>query len=372
VTRTLDESLVGLLALLGTIGAVVVLARAGRMYRRSRHARLMAGPLAVLLEFVAGDPADDGSSLVAMPIGSWRMIEPRAIELLGKVRGDARQALVEVFERRGAVDRAMRDVHGRGLVRRAHAAEILGRLGHRDAVEVISALLADRSPELQTVSVRALGRLGSPAAAPALLDVAGAGSVAAHLVVQALARLDPAADEAIMAALDDSRSGVRLLALGALGQRGVTSGEERVIELLAADVLPAVRCQAAAVLSRIGTAAAVPVLIAATDSAEPTPLRVQATVTLGELAACEAAGRLLELLSDPGYPVAHSAAQALAHLGAVGRRALEHAGVEPTDRGAPHAIETLAMLALTEQRAGRRAGRRGVALDPSPGLPVSG
>ena len=60
-----------------------------------------AGPRRALLAFVADNGEEGSHDLVAIPEDAWRATEPGALALLGKLRGEAHDALVSVFLRRG-------------------------------------------------------------------------------------------------------------------------------------------------------------------------------------------------------------------------------------------------------------------------------
>jgi HEAT repeat protein len=351
---TLGSLVLFALTLVVTVAAVV--ARAVRLVRAARRKRLIATHRRLLLEFAAGE--GDPDDLVRMP---ERTLRPSAIELLSKVRGEARDALAAVFERRGAAAEAMADLRRGGLVRRARAAELLGTLGHRPAVPELCLLLEDRNPDLRVVCVRALGRIGVATAAPALLrSLTGPRPTPSHLVAHALTQLGPEATPALTQALDHADPQVRLTALDALGLRGTAAARIQIAGLLAHDESLAVRTRAAAVLGRVGTKSTVDALLAATDVAQPAALRGEAARSLGELGIRPAVEPLARLLTDPHYQVAHQAARALLRLGDAGRKALECAaeGVPPAGSAngtaaAAHAVEALAAQELTAQRAVR-------------------
>jgi len=339
-----------LLALTGVVTVAAVATRAVRPLRDRRRHRLMARHRRDLLEFAAGE--GDPDALVDIPERAWKALEPSAVQLLGKVRGEAREAIAGVFERRGAAVEAMRDLRRRGVVRRARAAEMLGTLGHAEAVPDLCALLDDRHPDLRIVCARALGRLGDAAAAPALLrSLTGPRPTPSHLVAHALTHLGPDATPELIRALDHADPQVRLTALDALGLRGVAAARSQIAGLLERDGSLAVRTRAAAVLGRLGTGSTVDALVAATGAVHPTALRGQAVRSLGELGIRSAVEQLAHLLADPHHEVAHQASRALLRLGTTGLRALESAA----SPGAPaaHAIEALAVQRLAAERATR-------------------
>jgi hypothetical protein len=96
-----------LLAMAMVLGGLIVLSRANRRRNEARRVALAAPARRLLLAIAAGD-GDPGQldELVRLPGPVWTAVEPGAVALLGKVRGDARAALVSVFERRGAAWRA--------------------------------------------------------------------------------------------------------------------------------------------------------------------------------------------------------------------------------------------------------------------------
>ena len=342
MNRLLALAFVVLVGLTGLVSAAVVVTRAARHALDRRRERLAAAPRRALLTFLAdGAPADQLDELAALPGPPWRAIEPMATALLGKVRGDARDGLVALFERRGVGERALVDVARIGAVRRARAAEVLGNLGRRDAVPLLCAGLADRNPDVRLVAVRALGRIGDAAAAqPLLATLARPEPAPVHLVAYALVQLDGGADAALLAALAHPAPQVRATALDALRLRGTIGAEARAVEVLRVDPSAWVRGQAARLLGRVGARAAVEALTTAAHR-DPVPdVRAQAARALGDLGAPAAVPALRELLDDPRYRVAHEAAAALARLGSRGSVALrEAAGVGGP--GAAHAREAI-------------------------------
>ena len=129
-------------------GLVTVVGRLARRARaRAPGAAGRAGPPAA----ACGSPPATTTEtlidqLVAVDARTWRAVEPTAVAMLGKVRGEAHTALVTVFERRGAGTRAERDLHARSPVVRARAAEVLGNLGPPDDVRQLCRAAARPGP----------------------------------------------------------------------------------------------------------------------------------------------------------------------------------------------------------------------------------
>jgi HEAT repeat protein len=369
------------LALVGAAGLVVltvVAARATRLRLHRRRERLAEGPRRQLLAYLAdGGPEDELTDLVRLPAPAWRAVEPAATALLAKVRGEARDALAALFERRGLGDRALAELGGRGAVRRARAAELLGGLGRRDAVPALCARLTDPDAEVRLAAIRALGHLGDPAATQPLLNtLATAEPAPVHLVAYALVQLDSGADARLLGGLDHPRAQVRATVLDTLRLRGTAGAESRAVSVLGHDADPQVRRRAAAMLGRVGGRGALQPLIRAAQ-ADPVPaVREEAVRALGDLGHPAAVAALRALLDDPRYRVAHEAGAALVRLGTPGLAALREAagaggadgalgtaggadgavggaaggaagGVAHGGRSAEHAREALAVAELT-------------------------
>jgi len=320
------------------LGVLIVVVRGLRLNRSRRNARLAAAPRRALLAFVADGGAEGGDELVAIPAAAWRAAEPTAISLLSKIRGEAHQALVTVFERRGAADSALRALHGRGRIRRARAAEALGNLGRRDAVPGLCALLDDPRGEVRVVAVRALGRIGDPAAAePLLATLAGPDPAPSQLVAHALIQLGLDAQPALTASLRHPAPLVRVTALDALGLLGAAGSAGPVADVLRGDDWPGVRVAAATTLGRLGIRSAVGPLTEAARPDQPIPLRVAAAKALGEVGGAGVVPPLATLLADPEYRVAHEAAHALRRLGPSGLAELRRIAADAPGAGAPDA-----------------------------------
>jgi HEAT repeat protein len=333
------------------LGLVIVF---GRMVRRARSARRtrLAGPARrTLLALAAGDndPAVV-DALVQLSSATWWAIEPTAIALLGKVRGDAHSALVSVLERRGLARRALRDVHRHGAVRRARAAEVLGSLGHRNGVGSLHRLLADPDPDVRVVAARSLGSIGDPASATALLNsLVGPRPVPPQLVAHALMRLGPDAQSYVQAGLDHPEELVRATAVEVLGLVGAIASAGRIEQALRDDRSLEVQVRAARSLGKLGTRTGLGPLLEAVAPGRAPTLRAIATRALGNLGSGAAVPILVELLADPQYAVAHRAAYALLRLGREGHAALR-AAAETGTPAAGHAQEALAILELEERR----------------------
>ncbi len=110
------------------------------------------------------------------------------------------------------------------------AADILGRIGDRRAVEPLCrVLMRTRDGALQQVAARALGALGDPAAVPALVYCLRRGRLAARVqAASSLAALGgPEARAALeTAAAGDPSAAVRAAARESLRQMALSDGRE--------------------------------------------------------------------------------------------------------------------------------------------------
>lgn len=251
---------------------------------------------------------------------------------------------------RGAVRRALRRLARSGVAGRARAADTLGLLGSADAVASLVDRLTDRSPDVRNAAVRALGRIGDPTAAAALLTVLdGPYRVPTQGVVRALVGFGPVTAPDLVPALRDPSDVVRAEVAGVLGLLRAPSAAPPLIRVLTEDASTDVRARAAKALGLIGHPAALAPLVAAVGSGQPAALRPAAATALGELGAAGAVPVLVGLLGDPAHAVADAAALALFALGPIGRTALEDLERSaPVDRCAAYAVAALSVARLAD------------------------
>lgn len=327
-----------LAAVVTLVGVAIVAVRVVRRSQERRRARLAAGPRRSLLAFAADNGEEGSHDLVAIPDDAWRAAEPHALALLSKLRGEAHLGLVSVFLRRGVARTALAQLHSRNRVRRARAAQILGDLELRNAVPALCDLLTDRHAEVRIVAVRALGRIGDPAAAWRIIaSLDRSDPIPSLLASHTLVQLGQEAEITLSAALDHPEARVRAVCLDALGLLGATASVHRIARVLRDDQHLDVRVAAAAALGKLGTRSAVEPLTAALHASRPAALRAASARALGDLGAPSAVPTLAALLGDSSYAVGHEAAHALRRLGPKGLTVLaEHASEG-------HAMEALAL-----------------------------
>ncbi|MEV6601023.1 HEAT repeat domain-containing protein [Actinoplanes sp. NPDC051346] len=365
----LFTALIAILAVVVAVTAAgIIVVRVTRRVREAKRTRLAAAPRKALLAFVADNGEEGGDDLVAIPDDAWRAAEPHALALLGKLRGEAHLGLVSVFLRRGTARAALGQLRSRSPIKRARAAQVLGDLEVRRAVPDLCQLLTDRRGEVRVVAVRALGRIGDPAAAWRIISsLDQPDPIPALLASHTLAQLGLGAEVTLSAALDHPQARVRAVCLDALGLLGATGSVDRVSRILREDTHLDVRVAAAVNLGKLGTRSALEPLTHALRESRPTALRAAAARALGDVGAPAAVPTLVNLLGDDAFQVAHEAAHALRRIGPAGLEALrdvvtaEQSRAEAGGAGAHaqrstaacHAEEALALAGvLSDERVG--------------------
>lgn len=341
------------LVLLATMLLAVLTYRLTSTLRQSRRERLVQATRPLLLGVLADEEPESAGldALAALPDRRWRALEPTVVAMLGKIRGDARGALVDVLARRGALERAEASARSRSWVRRCDAAEMLGAARDPRSIPLLVSLLDDRNAEVRRVAARSLGRVGVRDAARPLLDsLVGDRALAPREAAAALVLLEPAATPTIaeaVAGAEDPR--VRSVGVEVLGLRASVEAAGTIARFLDADPHLEVRIRSARALGRIGVRGATGPLTGALGSESP-ELRAVSARALGALGAVEAVEALTACLADPWHRVAGNAAESLASLGPPGRAALERVASGGGSAGA-HAEHALALLAMGREPA---------------------
>lgn len=329
------------------VGALAVTV-AGRVVRRRRDLR-RARRLARVRPIVAGvamasdDDREPGTVIDTIGRGDRAVLEALALDVVPKLRGSGRQAIIDVLVHRGVADDARRRLRSRrpGVVARCRAALILGQLVCIDDDRLLIEQLASRHPELRIAAVRALGRLATRDAVEALVaclrepDRFPAGIVGASLVDSGSPAVAPLAE-----ALADLPVVGRQVAIEVLGEGFASVARDRIDACLGDDE-PRVRVAAAAALAALGSPRSVPSLVGLLVPTQPAAVRAAAAGALGSLGGREAIDHLSVLVGDDEHVVAMAAAEGLARSGPGGRAALvriEAAGSGDASRHAAAAL----------------------------------
>jgi HEAT repeat protein len=278
-----------------------------------------------------------------------RVLDDIVLSYLRKVRGPARQPLLDLLEHNGTVPRARRRLGRPGLVGRAHAAEILGRSGGPEVVPDLIRLLSDRQAEVRVVA--AAGLAGAPPTGQIvralLAAVESDRRIPAGLLVDTLLRLGPDSTEHLAAALAEGTSHARAVAAEALGLLGTSQASQALLAALGdPQASTEVQVRAAGALGRIGAPAALDPLVGCLRPDRAPALRSAAARALGDLGSPRAVPHLVPLLSG-AYQLASIATAALVRMGPAGARELaDVAAAEPDTAAGRHAAAGLAALQL--------------------------
>ncbi|HEX3005835.1 MAG TPA: HEAT repeat domain-containing protein [Angustibacter sp.] len=334
--------------------SLAIVARRGLRERAHRRARALAEPhRQLLVALVVDDDVDQAhlATLLRLDAATWAALEPVVVSMVRKLRGEAREVLVDLLDRRGTIARLTRRLSSRGAVRRARSAELLGLLGeHAPRAELERLLVRDHDPEVRIVAARALGEIGDPASAPALLSaVSGPHAVPMRIVARSLARLGPGAATALVEAMTSAEAPARAVAAEILGLGGAVTAVGVLSSHALRDPDDDVRIRCARALGRIGVPSALSVLRRCVEPEEPAALRAVAARAVGDVGGAEAVRLLRPLLADVEHRVASNAARSLAGLGLVGLAVL-HEVVDADEPGATYAAEALAVHDLARPR----------------------
>lgn len=311
--------LVGTLTVLVVCCAAMLLATVAVRVGRARRARRLEVRTAqvrpLLLEVLTAEEEEIApacAAVAALPDALWPAAERFVLAAFDSVRGEVRDALVEVLVERGTLSRALAATQSRSAVRRARAAEVLGLVGHVSGRRGLVRLLADPNSEVRTVAARALGQIGDPHLTTILLDALRPGSdVPPSVVGTALLGTGEADTAALEAGLVADDEVVRLTAIAVSAELLVLATARTVADRGLTDPSATVRVQAARALARLGGAWAVPALAAATDPSEASAVRVAATRTLGDMPFPPARAHLAGLRDDEDPDVRRLAVAAI-------------------------------------------------------------
>ena len=225
---------------------------------------------------------------------------------------------------------AMLDDEGEATEVRTEILRALGRIGDPAAGPALVRALADGgSSEIAAEAADALGALGAPATLPALLE-ALAGKRPLVVRTRIVAALGSFPEEPAIAALagllrnERSRS-LRRRAIRALGRMATPAAAPPLLAALETARSDRVRAEIVDALARARAPAARRPLIELLAATADPRLRVRITVALGALADGSVAPTLIRLLDDDSPPVQFFAARGLGRSG-------DRRGVEPLRR----------------------------------------
>ena len=240
---------------------------------------------------------------------------------------EEQKRLDEVFERSGLLAHRIQMLRRGARWDRFHSAAILGQVRSAAAIPVLTEALADSWPPLRSAALRSLGRIGSPAAGPAILTFLRQGMPEEPTIWLDAAVSCVSDVGAFLPLLEDAREEVRILAPRAAAEppRPVPSPLFDSLSSLAFDLNPEVRAQAMRVLGRSKEDRAVSLLISGTQD-EVWFVRLRAVAALASAGSAAALEAVLRASGDLDFRVRQRAAATLASLATRPAQVLEWLG----------------------------------------------
>jgi HEAT repeat protein len=256
-----------------------------------------------------------------IPGSAWRLnlLDCQIVEdiLLDNIEVSQKDQLPEFLaclRNSGLLDLRIREARTSEGWKRRLVLLALGRTRAPEAVPALVEALESPSEETRVAAVRGLGKISSPRAAVALLDliVAQELDVPEHTLKNALVNCCREAPEVLVPYLNRASGGTRELIARILGELATpTLGEELLI--LAADPLPEVRASAARALAKVQPEISFPVLSTLAVDKEWF-VRLRAVIALSALAHSGKIYVLLRALCDLNRHVRQRAAWTLARM----------------------------------------------------------
>jgi HEAT repeat protein len=237
---------VAIILLTLTIGAIVV----GRVLRQHNERRDAARRELVAPLVLAWTESE--SEVVSLPTkrADREAATDFAIELVPKLRGADRDAIVGVLMRLGVATRARHDAQSRFATRRLRGACALDVLAQHADADVFASLLVDRNQQIRIVAARAVGRIGLSDAVPLLMKGVSDRTLPANTVSMAIVRIGPTAATLLLPSMRSHDPLTRSIAAELLGYLDATSACRRLIEALG-DTDVSVATAAATALGRL-------------------------------------------------------------------------------------------------------------------------
>ena len=287
-------------------------------WRRRRHRVLE--PL--VREYAAGrhDSLDDALAGYMLQ-GDRPVLEEALLEHARDPKGRSNERVARAIDERGWVDVYLRGLASRSWWRRAETAEKLGRSGASRAIPALVEAMEDPVSEVRLRAAQALGELGTGSALRPLVDALCEPSRwSAIRIAEILTKRGEDVVDELAGAFDGLNPTGKLAALDILARLRA----RRAVGWLEGRLIdpePDVRARAAHALGAIGDPAPGPALVRALGD-DAWPARAMAARALGRIRHEPAIERLCEALRDPEWWVRSNAAEALRALGSAGLDAL--------------------------------------------------
>jgi len=250
-----------------------------------------------------------------------RLAEAVLLDAASVVKGESRDRITAAFEALGSVRHSILHLRSQRWWKRAEAAERLGLMRSRAAVEPLVAAMNDPVGEVRIRAARALGIIrGSASIRPLVLALTDPSRWSAIRVAEILIGTGAEAVEELLAAYDSLPHHARISALDVLGRIRSLKAAGLIRKALK-DPSPDIRARAANALGHVGDPGFAADL---TDTLRDPewPVRAMAAKALGRVGGRSAIAALCEAIKDRQWWVRSNAAEALRLLGPAGRDAL--------------------------------------------------
>lgn len=257
--------------------------RAGRITMASRTQKRHSELRRLLVELTLGERLNAQAS----QLSSYKLsdLDELSQAIATKIKGEAKQTIVDLLEERGSIDKAIRRTRNLGAIGRCRAASLLGNLAIDRSRGALEELLKDRNREVRVQAARALGNIGDPRSVPAILNC-----------------------------LDSRRNslpfGVAIVALSKIG----ISGTQYLIDALSGRGEKQ-RGACAEILGLLNAIRAIPSLIDQYHSDESTDVKIRCARALGRIGSPKALGALLKGLESENLSIRLVTCRALAQIG---------------------------------------------------------
>ncbi len=326
-------TLAGLIALAGAatmlacaaMAVTVVTVKVERTLGERAANRRLAPLRPLVIRVATGEDTEDCEALrrlANVSVRTRRDVDDLVIAMLGKVRGEPADQLVELLRTHGVLHEATRQTRNILPSRRVRGLYLIGCCRDVDSLDVAVGALEDRSRRVRRQAVRTVGQIGDPRAAGPLLHSLRREGVHLGDAAEALVEMGYGISDALLEALATGHPRARTVAAHLCGIGGVRAAAPVLVTQLESHDDPTVAAAAATALGKVGRVQDVGALAAAALHFFPFQVRHAAIEALGELGVDAAVPVLTRHLTDPSSQIAEAAADSLIALGPRGRRAV--------------------------------------------------
>ena len=320
----LSNAVLGLAAAVLVLAALLLVQRSVALLTRVRTARREPVLTRLVYDAVQTSPVKP-APLIKLRRFDRKLVRSILLRLALDLRGDTGEALSELYQHLGFLDRDLVRLRSWRATVRADAAADLGLIRSPRAAAALLKAIDDRDVRVRQAAVWALGQGGKPATLAGLLRLLGDRNViVAHRAQEVLAERGREMADAILSYAEStsSRPG-RLAAIQLIGWLRITTGAH-LLRTFMGDMDPEIRVKSVKAAAAIGDPGFLDVFHACLD--DPSwPVRCQAAKGLSLFGSPDSVPRLSRALRDQHWWVRFYAATALAEVGPAGAAALSGA-----------------------------------------------